>query len=404
MKVLMMVWTYAPGPEGGAERQCRLLSSTLMQRSMDVQVLSSRLQWRKLSIPVEASAVARIGLLCPLEHFVRRLTHNVTSVCRVLPASLLFWASVPIIWMSRMTFLLGLLEVMRNERKVRTIDVIHVHESGWLAGVGVWFGRKTGVPVICKEATNPALQPISYGMPFRRYFQQKRIAAHGWVAQTENVQAQLAALEIPNERIFQIPNGVCIPDAPEEQKSCDTILYVGNLTQGAEWKAFDVLFDAWVQVVQKRPAAKLFFVGGGDASLWQNMLRARCVLASVDFVGRVSDPSPYYANASIFLLPSRVEGMSNALLEAQSWGLACIVSDIHGNTTVVRHDCNGLVVPVGDPVALSNAIVSLLDDSTQRQRLGQAARTKMVSDYSIQAISDRYLGLYHSLCQREEFS
>jgi glycosyltransferase involved in cell wall biosynthesis len=64
------------------------------------------------------------------------------------------------------------------------------------------------------------------------------------------------------------------------------------------------------------------------------------------------DVRPVLEAADVFVLPSRREGLSVALMEAMSAGLACIVTDLPGNRALIEHGETGLVVPVGDVTAL----------------------------------------------------
>lgn len=389
------MWAYWPDPEGGAERQCRLLVESLTTAGHICTILAG------FSLKAKSTqGVRRFGIWCPLENGMRRYLSTFSGRLNRQRGSFIpqvsFWLLAPFAWMARFSFILGLACYMLRHRQA-PFDVIHVHDSGWLAGLGVWLGRAWGIPVLCKEATAPALKPVSFGTPFRRYWENLRKQADGWAAQTENIRGQLVGAGISAERVFLVPNGVCIPNALRLAGDQNGVLYVGNLTQGSGWKAFDVLFDAWIQVVQKRPVARLVFVGDGDSAPWQQVLMAAGVLDSVTFVGRAADPASYYANAGIFVLPSRVEGMSNALLEAQSWGCACVVSDIPGNTAVVIHDVNGFVVPVNDAAALAEAVIRLLDDIRLRQRLGATARNHMIQNYSVSSITDRLVDAYRML-------
>ena len=115
---------------------------------------------------------------------------------------------------------------------------------------------------------------------------------------------------------------------------------------------------------------------------------------SVHFAGRLTDPSSAYERAMIFVLPSRWEGLSNALLEAQSHGLPCVVSNLPSNAHVVRHMSNGWVVPVDDVPALANAMLELLEKADLRQRLGAAARQRMEADFSMTSVVDRLESWY----------
>ena len=99
----------------------------------------------------------------------------------------------------------------------------------------------------------------------------------------------------------------------------------------------------------------------------------------IDWFGFVQDPLLHYNIAKVFVLPSRIEGTPNALLEAMGCGLPVIVSDgTPGLLEVVEHGVTGLVVPVNDAVALAAALRAMLSDATLRRRLGTAARERVL--------------------------
>ncbi|MDY0149622.1 MAG: glycosyltransferase, partial [Kiritimatiellia bacterium] len=103
-----------------------------------------------------------------------------------------------------------------------------------------------------------------------------------------------------------------------------------------------------------------------------------------------------YDEVQVFCLPSREEGISNALLEAQSRGVACVVSDIRANRAVVTHGDNGWVVPVGDAEALALAVQKLLDDKPRRDRFGQNAVRRVAAEFEIGAIVSRVETAYQA--------
>jgi glycosyltransferase involved in cell wall biosynthesis len=94
--------------------------------------------------------------------------------------------------------------------------------------------------------------------------------------------------------------------------------------------------------------------------------------------------------------------MSNALLEAQSWGLAVVASDIPANRALVDDGINGLVVPVGDVDALAAAVIRLLDDAALRARLGRAARERVAREFAMDSVVDRLCALYDRLTSQQK--
>lgn len=100
----------------------------------------------------------------------------------------------------------------------------------------------------------------------------------------------------------------------------------------------------------------------------------------VSFEGFQPNPGRYLARASVFVLPSRYEGMPNALLEAMAAALPVIVTDASpGPLEVVESDVTGLVVPRENVEALAAALVRLLADAELRQQLGKAAAERLRS-------------------------
>jgi glycosyltransferase involved in cell wall biosynthesis len=207
----------------------------------------------------------------------------------------------------------------------------------------------------------------------------------------------LVAKGIPRESVFGLPNAVRISEESADVGNNRVVLYVGNFSQGAHWKAFDILFQAWALVHRVSPTARLVVLGGGDRSVWEDYVRQSGCAESVEFVGQVSNPEHYYRNAAMLLLPSRVEGMSNALLEAQSWGLPCIVSYVPGNMAIVEDGVNGLVVPVSDANALAAAVGRLLSSAEDRARMGAAARERIVMSHSDPAVLDNLVKVYRTV-------
>ena len=138
-------------------------------------------------------------------------------------------------------------------------------------------------------------------------------------------------------------------------------------------------------------------VGGGDARPWEEYAAKLGIGDSVRFPGESRDVDSSYRQAAVFVLPSKCEGMSNALLEAQSWGIPAVVSDIPGNRAVIEDGVNGIVFPVGDAQRLAAGIVRLLDSPTERQAMGHAGRRRMVQEFSIDTVAARLAGVYREV-------
>ena len=198
-----------------------------------------------------------------------------------------------------------------------------------------------------------------------------------------------------------IPNAVLLPEKLAAPVQSRTILYVGNFSQGGGLKGFDVLFKAWAKVAAQVSDYRLVLAGGGNSDTWKNMVQELGCGGSVEFKGFVSDPACLYREAAMLVLPSRVEGMSNALLEAMSWGLPVVVSDIPGNRAVVCEGQNGIVVPSGDVKALATAIVHLINLPELRAQMGRLGRAMVENNLNVNIVSSQLVSLYKRLCLQD---
>jgi glycosyltransferase involved in cell wall biosynthesis len=110
----------------------------------------------------------------------------------------------------------------------------------------------------------------------------------------------------------------------------------------------------------------------------------------------VSDVHSHLRAADVFLLPSRAEGLSNALLEAMACGLACVATPASGSAGLLA-DGRGLLIPAGATELWADALRRLAADADLRGRLGEEARAHVVAHYSLAATADRLVAAYTRL-------
>lgn len=156
------------------------------------------------------------------------------------------------------------------------------------------------------------------------------------------------------------------------------------------------LLEAAARLAQDGPAP-LRFLFLGDGPL-RREIEARSEALSL--IGRVvlvgaSDRIPDYLRAAdMFILPSRLEGMSNAILEAMACGLPIVAHDVGGNPELVAHGETGLLCPAGDSKRLADAIRRLAEDAALRRDMGARARGRAVAEFSLEAMMDNYARYY----------
>jgi glycosyltransferase involved in cell wall biosynthesis len=118
---------------------------------------------------------------------------------------------------------------------------------------------------------------------------------------------------------------------------------------------------------------------------------------SVEFLGLRTDIIDLLQPSWGYVLPSRGEGMPNALLEAMACGLPCIAARVSGSEDIIVDGVNGLLVEPEQPVELAHALRRLVEDSDLAQRLAQEARATVVRNYQLTRIVEQLLDLYRFL-------
>jgi glycosyltransferase involved in cell wall biosynthesis len=173
------------------------------------------------------------------------------------------------------------------------------------------------------------------------------------------------------------------------------VIYTGRLHEA---KGLLDAISAWPAVVASHPTARLWLVG--DGPLRRELLEAVAVRGlgeSIRLPGAFDNVEEMLDAADVFVLPSYVEGMSLALLEAMAAGLPVVASDIDANRTLVEHERHGLLVPPREPSRLAAAVRRLLERQELAQQLGESARRRVEAEFSLESAAARHLELFARL-------
>jgi len=159
---------------------------------------------------------------------------------------------------------------------------------------------------------------------------------------------------------------------------------VGLVARLEHWgKGHKELFEALTLIQEQHPAQALIVGGGRRLSEMQQLAGTLGLSEKVHFLGDRRDVPDLLAAMDVFVLPSHSEGVSLALLEAMAAGLPVIVSRVGGLPEVVRHEENGLLIPVGDAPALAQSLTRVLENPAWAQSLGDNARQDIQTHYSL---------------------
>ena len=276
-------------------------------------------------------------------------------------------------------------------------QIYHAHDvggAGWLSVMGRYFldGR-----AILKLRSGQYYYERSYRSPLARWqFKTLLCLADGLLVVNQEMIDYLTQLGIARERIRYLPNAVDTTwfcPATQQEKSrlrhalglpetAQIVLYVGRLHF---LKGVDVLLAAWAHVALRLThQVCLVIVGDGPdhASLSEAVQAAR-MTDTIIFAGESQAVREYYRAGDIFVLPSRTEGLSNALLEAMASGLAVVASRVGGTPDLIDSGYNGLLFESELAEALAGCLTVLLDNPARGQELGAHARQTAVEKADI---------------------
>jgi glycosyltransferase involved in cell wall biosynthesis len=269
--------------------------------------------------------------------------------------------------------------LLRTARRLRAEKVDVVHGYQWRPSmVGTLVGRLAGVPLLLASKRSLTGADRGAGRAWRR------IARH-----VDTVLVNAEALRAEGEaqgmrcRWTLLQNGIDV-DAfrvgPPTAAAKTAIgldpgrPVVGTVGRLEARKGQDVLLAAMERLRSRRPGPQLVVVGDGPtAEALRQQARALGVAGDVRFTGTLDDVRPVLAATDVFALPSREEGMSNALMEAMAAARPIVATDVGGNGEVLDRGRLGLLVARDDALALADAIGSLLDDPGRAAVLGAAA-------------------------------
>lgn len=376
---IAMLTSLFPPSVGGIQAQTLALARALTALGEDVHVVTRPARGRPAREQIDGVAVHRTGLLGP---------GPAATVAYVAGAA-------------RLVASLG-----------AGIRLVHAHQmlSPASAAIALHVGR--GLPFAVTVHASGEVGEVAHlarqGPLGTARLLALRATCAAFVAVSAPIEAELASAGIPRGRIHRIANGVdtrrFAPAPAAERERLRAVLglaapgplavYSGRL---APEKGVDVLLEAWALLSRSRLAPTLCVVGDGPERE-PLLARARSlgIARAVRFPGAVEDPSAWLRAADVFVLPSRAEGLSVALLEAMACGLAVVATDV-GGTREVAPEGTALLVPAEDPQALAAALRRSLRGGEEAAGRGAAARARVAREYGIAQVARRHLDLYEEV-------
>lgn len=232
------------------------------------------------------------------------------------------------------------------------------------------------------------------------------LTADRTIAVSEAVARALRARWQPSGRLTVVPNGIRL-----ERLGGDLTLEEGAKTRATlgdlgERPVVAVLARKKDQAVLLRALAHLqrpiglALVGLAPDAELETLAAAARGRHAIAFVPFTPEPLRFYRIATLAALPSRIEGLSQALLEAMALGLPVVASNAGGNPDLVRDGETGRLVPPLDPLAWAKALDALLTDPAKMARMGAAARDLVAREYTIERTAERTEAAYRAALER----
>ena len=267
------------------------------------------------------------------------------------------------------------------------------------------FSKWSHVPLFATALSEDnwrLLNPLPPLNPYRWLVHRMLKHVDVFVALSRRLAEVMSREGISTDKIVHIPNGAEIPDLPVDRPEVRVrlglpekkliVLYAGRLHPQ---KDVFFLLRCWKDFIRQRPASQLVLIGEGpQKNEIQRYLIDHGLVENVLCPGYVDHVANYMAAADVFVLPSRREGCSNALLEAMAHELPCIATDSPGNDEVIDNETTGFLVEFDNLVQLQFVLIRLCDDPAIRQRVGQAAREHVRESFSLEQNAQRHIDLY----------
>lgn len=199
---------------------------------------------------------------------------------------------------------------------------------------------------------------------------------------------------IQEERIVVFPDTIPIPARYQKEYGKQRVLFLGRLCKA---KGVGELIQTMAELHSEFPAARLLLGG-----IWEDQELRTLAQRYPEFVtelGWISGKAKqeYLDICDIFALPSYFEGQSIAILEAMAHCCGIVASDTGGIPMMITDEQTGLLVPPGDKEELKKALRRMLENPELCRKLGENARRKAESGFSIESSIEQLVSIYRDL-------
>ncbi len=315
------------------------------------------------------------------------------------------------------------LKLVKEKNK---IDIIHVHgnlENNFSIAALI-FSKIFKKPIIGKIAiAGEFTQHLEYKKTNKIVIFLKKINPLNFIRQhlakkfdayiciSQDIKKELIEAGVDKAKIFFIPNGINInkfapPDKKKKLKlreklslGKNKIIFLVVSRLAAHKGIISPLLVVWKELFGKKDSFLLLLIGSGEnlPSSVEHKVKSfikNSNLTNVKLLGKKENVKEYLQAADVFLLPSENEGLSNALLEAMSTALPCLVSDVSGNKDLIVHNRTGFLFKKGNKLSFKQNLILILNKKDEWEKIGKNARKMVAKNYNINLIIKKLIKLY----------
>lgn len=294
-----------------------------------------------------------------------------------------------------------LTEIVRTVRR-RRVQVVHIHTCAlfafWRDIVHMMAVRLLGCRVVWHLHDGTFPQFISQGNPLKRGLIRWALArGSATIVLSDEALVRLRP-HAPRVRWRVVPNGVVIK-APSDKSSQPplTLLFMGNLTHRKG--AYDLI--SAVEAAADRGVRLVVLLAGGEAAPGQRAAIEQRIAGSpcadrLRLLGLIQgeEKDKAIAEADCVVLPSYAEGLPMVLLEGMAAGLPAVATRVGSVSTIITDGVEGFLIEPADVASLTDRICRLAGDAELCQRMGQAARTRIQEQFSLNVMAERVHRIY----------
>lgn len=211
----------------------------------------------------------------------------------------------------------------------------------------------------------------------------------------------LMYFRVPEEKIEIIPPGIRVPQR-QKKKRCDdkiTILFVGRKFYR---KGGKTVLDLFEKLAVKYDNIYLVLKTGTprSAMMPEDLIRIEKNERISCISTHIPELEPLYLKADIFILPTMTDFLPMAILEAMSFALPVVASDIYAIPEIIEDGKTGYVVPKGDVKVFEESLKSLIESRSLREKMGMAGRERVKKNFSNDIVNEKLKMVYEECLKK----